>query len=402
MGTNSILAGVRVIELGGYWAAPYAAALLADMGAEVIKIESVVHPDLRLPPRIENGKTVLDGMPFFNVVNRNKLGCTINLQKPRGVAVLKKLARSGDILIENYSVAGRRKLGIDYSDLAPECPNLVYVSLSGFGSEGPGSHLRAYGPTLEAMSGLNSILGYPGGPPGNIGVGLTDPLGGVYGAVAALAGLHLRRTTGNGVHVDIAQLEGVMSCLPEAITEYFMNGSVPQPAGNDDHQPPSGVFASAGTDQWIALSVQSDDDWARLVSLIGEQELASADFSDVAGRIANRSRIESLIGKWLAARTKEEAARLLNSAGLAAAPVLRVQEVLDNPHIRSRSVFQRVEGTLMYSPMLAIADGGSTIRRPPITRPAPRWGIDNEYVFRELLAMEDSEIEMLVNEGVLA
>lgn len=400
--TPALLKGVRVVELGGYWAAPYGAALMADMGAEVIKVESIVHPDMRMPPRLENGKVKLDGIPFFNVVNRNKLGCTINLRHPRGVEMLRKLVAVSDVLIENYSVSARKKLGIDYPDLASDSPQLVYVSLSGFGSEGPFSGLRAYGPTLEAMSGLNSVLGYEGGWPTNVGVGLTDPLGGVYGAVAALAGLHDRRRTGTGQHIDLSQMEGVIGGLAETVITYFMSGTVPRPSGNmSEPGAPSGVYRCKGDDEWVALAVTSEAAWEafRQVTEIGQ--LGAEDFATAEARMLNRHRLEGFIESWTSQRTPKDASDALTDAGIIAAPVLHIPEVLTDDHILARGVFTRFAGTLMYSPPFGWLDRNGILERPKIRAGAPVWAQDNDYVFRDLLRLSDAEIDQLVSDRVL-
>lgn len=400
--TPSLLKGVRVVELGGYWAAPYGAALLADMGAEVIKVESVLHPDMRMPPRFENGQVKLDGIPFFNVVNRNKLGCTINLRHPRGVEMLRKLVSVSDVLIENYSVSARKKLGIDYPELAADCPQLVYVSLSGFGSEGPFSQLRAYGPTLEAMSGLNSLLGYEGGWPTNIGVGLTDPLGGAYGAVAALAGLHDRRRTGNGQHIDLSQMEGVIGCLAETVIAYSMFGTVPRRSGNmSEPGAPSGVYRCKGDDQWVTLAVTSEPAWEAFRQVTGLAQLAGEDFTTAEARIFNRHQLDDVIESWTSQRTPADAADALTEAGIIAAPVLHVAEVLTDDHVLARGVFTRFAGTLMYSPPFGWLDRNGTLERPEIRAGAPGWAQDNDYVFRDLLRLSDEEIDQLVSDRVL-
>lgn len=396
------LRGMRVIELGAFWAGPYATALLADLGAEVVKIETLDSPDLRMPPREHDGRLVLDKLPFYDVVNRGKRGCTLNVADPRGLELLLRLLADADALVENFSAGARRKLGLEHGRLAAVNPRLVHVSLSGFGSDGPFSGFRAYGPTLEALSGLNTMLGYEGGAPGNVGVGITDPLGGVYGAFVTLAGLLDARRTGQGAHIDFSQLEGVLSVLPQPVLDFELNGVVPAPAGAAaEPGVPSGAYPCAGEDQWVALTVETPAEWAALAGVLGLPREQWTTLAEPAARRAARAELDALVSAWSRERAPREAAEALQAAGIPAAPVSRVPEVLADPHLTARGSFTEAGGVAMYAPAFAFATADGAFARPPVDRPGPEWGQDNDDVFTRLLGLDAADIERLAHEGVL-
>ena len=254
MGT-SFLKGVRVIALTWVWAGPWMGAVLADMGAEVIKIETNQRVDAQ---RV--GKTYkYDKQPnhgLFNITNRGVKSCIINLKQPGGVDLLKRLVKISDVVITNFAPRVLPGLGLDYNALKEVKQDIILVSLPAFGSTGPDQDYISYAHTIEAAGGFNTSFGYIGGDPVLSGTYPADPVGSMYGVVSVLAALNYRNQTGNGQYVDVAQSEGVTTLIPETIMEYVMNGRTRPRMGNrDEIMAPHGCYPCKGEDKWVAIAV---------------------------------------------------------------------------------------------------------------------------------------------------
>ena len=400
MGTSS-LQGVRVVAFTWVWAGPWMGAVLADMGAEVIKIETRQRLDSQRVVKITKnaGQGVNQGQ--FNVTNRGVKSCTLNVKQPQGIELIKKLIKMSDVVITNFAPRIMPGWGLDYNMLKEIKPDIILVTLPAFGSTGPDKDYLSYGSTLEAVGGLSASFGYPGEGPVISGPYPSDPIGSMYGLVGVLAALHYRQKTGKGQHVDIAQNEGVTTLIPEVIMEQVMNGRTRPRMGNrDEIMAPHGCYPCKGEDKWVAIAVGSDAKWRALCGVMGNPEWSKEErFSDQFNRWTNQDELNKLIAGWTKDFTPYELMQMLQKAGVAAGPSFNIKELINDPHVKKRGIFieqnHPVAGkTIVYrSPWKSAL----TAKNPP----APCLGENNNYVFKELLGMSDAEITALIDSKVI-
>ncbi|MHB8574742.1 MAG: CaiB/BaiF CoA transferase family protein [Dehalococcoidia bacterium] len=399
------LAGIRIADLTAVWAGPYTTRLLADMGAEVIKVESVHSPDLlralsTLPPETER---TYNKAAYFNHNNRNKYGVSLDLAAPEGRALFFDLVSVSDVVIENFRADVLDRLGLGYEVLRAVRPDIVLVSMPGHGKTGPEASHVAYGTNIEQLSGLVSITGYTGGEPHKSGISYGDPISGTAAAGAVMTALLYRRRTGRGQFVDLAQREALMNLLGEYVVHYSMIGRQPQPGGNSHPVwAPHGVYPCAGVDQWLALAVRSDEEFTALCRVIGRSDLAADPrFADGLVRHSNREALDEPLTAWTSELGAYEAARQLQAAGVPAGPVESARQLLDeDPHLRARGFFEEVThrdaGTWrMERPVWRFADAPAHVRIN-----APAFAEHNEFVYGSLLGLADERLAVLTASGV--
>lgn len=428
------LAGVRVIDMCVVWAGPFATMQLGDLGAEVIKPENahVWQPMTRGtmprpsqafldagPPMASGypggvpGDRPWDYSPTFASVYRNKKSFTVDIRKPEGMDVLARLVAVSDVFYENNATGTMEKLGITYDWLKQANPNIIFVRVPAYGSTGPYFDARALGVHLEAVMGHSIIRGYENEDPSvNSPVFSGDYVAGCQGAFAVMAALWHREKTGEGQLIEIGQAENASPMFTEAIMDYSLNGRVQGAIGNRDVHGrfPSGVYpcespgtAETSEDRWIAISVEGDDQWASFVKAIGSPSWGSDPrFATNDGRSEHRTEIDNLIGSVTAQQDDYELMHKIQAAGVAAAPVLEASRMFDDPHLLDRSFFrtqtQKAAGTHKYvGPMWQFSDTPVEFYQPPVM-----FGEHNEYVYREVLKMEDAEIEHLTELGHIA
>jgi crotonobetainyl-CoA:carnitine CoA-transferase CaiB-like acyl-CoA transferase len=403
------LQGVRVLDLGMFWAGPYAGHLLADLGAEVIKVEGPRRPDpLRLVPRGlfpngEPGERPWNRSGMINERNRNKLGISLDLIHPRGKALFKELVAISDVVLENFSARVMPKLGLDYPVLREVNPRLVMVSIASQGLTGPERDYVSIDPILQALSGLASLTGPPGEMPKVIAL-FSDPLAAVLAAGGALAALLARQQTGQGMHVDCSQREMLASAMGAALMDHAMNGRIATTQGNDDpNMILQGCFPCQGERGWVTISIDSEDAWQRLCGVLGDPDWTREPrFATPAQRRQHRREVAAYLGAWTASQTKFEVTQQLQAAGISAGPVLSAKELFDDAHLRKRGFFEvsthPEAGTHPYycRPM--------QFTKTPLhnDRPAPCFGEHNRYVFSELLGLSDEEIAALTRDGIVS
>ena len=396
------LQGVRIIDACIYWAGPMATALLADLGAEVIKIESIQRLDYL---RLLGGWPTQDGYEWsavFNGANRNKYGITLNLNHPRGREIFRSLVEIGDIVTENFSPRVMENWGLSYEALKEINPRLIMLSMPGFGATGPWRNYVTFGPNVEMVSGMPTISGYPDGEPMMTGY-IADPAAGLMGAVAVMVALQHRRRTGQGQHIDLSQMEAITNFMGGAIMDYAMNRRL-QPRRGNRHpsMSPHGVYPCQGDDEWVTITVSSEEEWARFCDAIGNPPWTKEPrFSDTLSRYENHDDMDRLIGDWTRQHDKHEVMQIMQQAGVASGPVLSYAEVLSDPHIEERGFFEvvtrPVTGTHPYPGFPAkLSETPVTIRRP-----APTLGQDNEDVLTRLLGMTKEEISQLAEEEII-
>ena len=399
------LHGVRVLDLTMAWAGPYGTRLLADMGAEVIKIEAVNNWDLvrsftGQPPTVER---VWNKSPYFNQLNRNKHGLCLDLSHPRGRDLFLRLVPLSDMVIENFRSEVMDNLGLSFDVLKGAKADIILVSMPGHGKTGPEKDYIAYGTNVEQLSGLCHLSGYRDGPPQKTGISYGDPMAGIAAAGAIALALWQRRRTGQGQYVEVAQRENLINVIGEYILGYSMSGQEPTRLGNrHSSMAPHGCYPCRGDDQWLTIACEDDGQFAALCAAIGQPGLAQdRRFADVVSRYRHQDELDGIVAAWTQERSKEEARQALEAAGVPAAPVLSVPEVFADPHLRARRFFEAVA-----HPEAGVweMDGSPwRLSEPPahIRLPAPRFGEHNDYVLRHLLGLSHEEIAALAAERII-
>ncbi|NOG69023.1 CoA transferase [Roseicella sp. DB1501] len=400
------LAGMRVIDLSMGWAGPLCTRQLADLGAEVIKVEACQYPDWwrGVDPRpafFEERQYEKDLR--FGLLNRNKIGITLDLTAPEGAALLKRLVREADAVVENYAREVLPKLGLDYPILAAERPDLVMVSMPAFGGTGPWRDARAYGSTLEHASGLPSVSGEAHWPPTTNQLAYGDPIGGLNAAAAVLTALLHRRETGEGQHIDLAQVECIFPLVAPWILAQSATGS-PGPRLGNRHpvNVPHGCFPCA-QDGWIAVAVTDDAAWQGLCRAMGREDLAADPaLATAAGRREREGELEAALAAWTTGDTADAAMAALQAEGVAAGAIRRPTKLTQDPHLVARGFWQPTE-----RPWLGQHDQPSAPFREagagpfPVRRPAPTLGESNAAVLGGLLGLPEARIERLKAAGII-
>jgi crotonobetainyl-CoA:carnitine CoA-transferase CaiB-like acyl-CoA transferase len=412
------LDGVRIIDLSQIYAGPYATKLLADMGAEVIRVECAQRSGRggALPPMKPGGAfgaSFPDGdtgdhsynrFAYYNEVNRNKLAVTIDLSKPSGVEVFKKLVSISDVVIENFTPRVMPNFGLDYDVLRATNPRIIMVSISGYGRSGPYRDCTAYGESIEAMSGLSKLTAYRDGAPLKPGVAYADAAAGLHAAFAVLAALRYRNTNGVGQHIDLSMREALTGLLGEAFMDWSMNHRPVKPIGNGHpRMAPHGCYRTKGDDEWIAISIASDEEWTALRRVMGDPAWSRDErFAGTDGRLAHRDELDELIGKWTGKYDNIELADMLQSYNIKAGAMLDAAALVNDPHLNERGFFQEVAHQEAGRHIMPGVSWRMSRTPGRIGRPAPCFGQHNRYVFGKLLGMSDAEIERLAREGVTA
>ena len=404
------LEGVRVIDMCVVWAGPFGSALLGDLGAEVIRVETVQYWDVnnRIPGNPEAMRergatdvaadaTPWDTSPNANSVGRNKRSVTIDLRRPEGQEIFHRLVGVSDIFIENNSPDFVEKASLTYDVLSKVNPKLIMCSMPAFGTFGPYSRFRAFGANMEAVVGHSLLRGYTDtDPTHNTGVFLADACGGATAAFAIMSALYHRNKTGRGQFIDMSQAENVSHTLSQAVMDYSMNGRVQSTMGNRDaSRAPQGVYRCQGDDAWLALSCGSDEEFAGLCGAMDRADLLTdARFADSLSRYANQDALDAEITEWTQTQHNYRAFHRLQEHGVACSPVLSPADVFADPHLQARGIWQQLKhpaaGTHYYlkSPL-------SHMSKTPLSiyRPASTLGQDNEYVYKELLGYSDAEYQ---------
>ena len=402
------LEGVRVIDLTQVFAGPTCTRILADLGAEVIRMEAPARLDItRNLIHADNDGQELpwERALYFTVRNAGKKEIVVDLSKPRALELLRGLIAEADVVAESFTPRVMRAFELDYDHLREIKPDIVMISLSGYGQDGPYSDWSAYGMGLEPASGVSQLTGYPGGEPLRSGLSFTDPYSGFLGAGAVLAALHERRRTGKGQYIDLSEQEAAIPLVGAALMDFAMNGRMPERVGNrSPWAAPQGCYRCRGDDDWLVISIENDAEWAAFCDASGHKEWAADErFAGVLGRVEHHDELDGLIEGWTKGQDHYEAFHLLQKAGVIAAPVLNGKEILLDPHFRERGQFDVVEQphqgkvpmprhlAAKFSEFEASAEG-----------PAPTFGQHNHEVLGGLLGLSEEELAALEEEGVIA
>ena len=367
------LAGLKVLELARILAGPWAGQTLADLGAEVTKIEAPEGDDTRRwgPPFIERAGD--RSAAYFHACNRGKSSIIADFRSPEGQALVRRLAAEADVLIENFKVGGLKKYGLDWDSLGKLNPRLVYCSITGFGQTGPYAHRAGYDYIIQGMSGLMSVTGDPEGQPQKVGVAVTDILTGVYATTAILAALRQRDVTGRGQQIDMALLDVAVSVMANQAMNYLTTGTAPERIGNA-HQnlAPYQVFDCA--DGWIIIATGNDGQYRRLCGLLGLAELADApEFASNAERIAHRGELTKRLGAATKRLAKAALLAVCEAEGVPAGPINDLAEVFADPQVRHRGLRIEPEGVPGLRSPFRFSQAELTL-----TRASPGLGADRE------------------------
>ncbi|MBI4570379.1 MAG: CoA transferase [Chloroflexi bacterium] len=402
------LSGIRVMDFTQVFAGPTCTRILADLGAEVIRLESPTRLDItRNLIHCDNDGQELpwERALYFCIRNAGKKEIVVDLNQERGREIVRGIIAQSDVVAESFTPRVMRAFELDYQHLREIKPDIVMISLSGYGQDGPYSDWSAYGMGLEPASGVSQLTGYLGGPPIRSGLSFTDPYSGFVGAGAVLAALHYRRRTGKGQYIDLSEHEAAVPLTGAALMDFAMNGRLPERIGNrSPWAAPQGCYRCAGNDDWLVLSIETDAQWAAFCQAAGHAEWAEDErFATVLGRHEYHDEIDQLIEGWTRGQDHYEAFHLLQRAGVAAAPVLSGKEALLDPHFAERGQFDVVDqphvGTRPVGRHLAAKFDRF---EASAQGPAPTLGEHNHEVLSGLLGLSEQEIRALEEQQVIA
>lgn len=397
------LAGIRVADFTWVWAGPFCTQQLSHLGAEVIRIETTSRPCVtRLLPPFADFQPGPSRSGYYNQYNQGKRSITLNLKDPRAIEVARRLIAASDVVAENFAAGVMERMGLGYQDIRLIKPDVIMVSLSGYGRTGPEKDFVSYGPATVPLSGFSAVTGYAGWPPMHIGVSYGDPTAGLHGAFAVVAALLHRRRTGEGQFIDLSLWEASAALLPEALLAFEMNGVEPPRDGNRDRwMAPHGVFRSAGEDRWVSIVVATDAEWRALCGVMGEAGLAEDPrFATAAARKRNEDDLEACITRWTKTLSTEEATVRLQTSGVAAFPSMTNKDLAEDPHLNDRSFFVDLPHAEVGKRHHAGIPWKLSATPCAVERPAPLLGEHTREVLTRVLGYTSEEIERLGADGV--
>lgn len=402
---SGALSHIRVLDLSRILAGPWCTQNLADLGAEVIKVERPEHgDDTRAwgPPWINMEEKISS---YFAAANRGKKSLTLNLSTPQGKRIIEELVKISDVVIENYKIGDLKRYGLDYESLQKINPRLVYCSITGYGQDGPNAQKPGYDFVFQAIGGLMSITGEadsePGGGPQKVGIAIADVITGMYSTIAILAALNSREQTGLGQYIDMALLDSIIALGGNQITGYFANGKVPFRYGNAHASlVPYQVFAVK--DGEIVIAVGNDTQWQRYCEAIERPDLAKdPKWEKVTGRIVGRSELIPHLAKTMLEKNRDEWISILESYDVPCGPINNYQQVFEDPHV----IHREIKVDTPYKDGSIISTIASPLRLqstpPEYKRPPPKLGDSNFEILNQLLGYSTESIEQLKNEKII-
>ena len=421
--TDLPLSGIRVVDLSRVFAMPYAGAYLADLGAEVIKVDCCqaqfvdTTRTLNGPyPDNDPGELYWERAGTFQTLNRGKRSITLDLRSGDAIGILKQLVSVSDIVLENFTPRVMQRFGLDYANLRAVKPDLIMVSNTGYGHSGPWSNFGAMATALEPTHGTGAFMGYldpgpdgrlhDGGIPNKMGNSYTDFLASWTAQLAVIASLIHRSRTGKGMWVDLAMYQVGSSFIGEGILDFAFNGRRTRRMGNRDHtMSPHGCYPCLGQDEWVTIAVRDDRDWEAFCQALGQPSLAGdSRFAHPTDRHGHQDELDEIISRWTSTQSQYQIMEALQSAGVPAGPVLNAKALLADPQYRARGFFQPADhadetglGRKEY-----VGRGWSLSESliNPI-RPAPMLGEANDYVLSRMLCLNDEEIQRLKDAGTV-
>ena len=397
------LRGVRILDLTHVWAGPLATRILADLGAQVVKVEAPFGRGPRtVPAQLSLGGWLGDwrrepwnANALFVKLQRNKRSLGMDLKTPEGRATFLELVARADVVIDNFSARAMPELGLGYDQLKAANPAIIHVAMPGYGTHGPYRDRVAFGPTVEVMSGLTHVLGYAPGEPRNTGMALMDPIAAVNAAAAVLTALNERNASGHGAFVELALHEsGAAFCGPWLI-EHQLGGAVERMGNRHPRMAPHGVYPCAGDDAWVAIACRDDADWRALCRIVGATLDAGMGHAD---RQAGQEAVDAAIAAWTAQRERADAERTLSAAGVPAGAVNTTPDMVADPQVKARGFFVPLEAGGTPMPGNPVKMHGIS---PRDWTPCPALGADNAFVLQTWLGYDTAAVAELAGAGVL-
>jgi benzylsuccinate CoA-transferase BbsF subunit len=403
--TTQALQGIRVLDFSWFGAAPIGTKLLADHGAEVIRVESMTRPDLLRvmgSSHFRDYTPDINGSGFFNDFNSSKYGITLNLNHPKGLQVAKRLVAISDVVIDSFTRKAMRNWGLYYDDLVQIKPDIIVVNASQQGHTGPHADYLGFGYNLQALSGVNHLTGHPDGYPLGTSVNYPDFVLPMFVVSAIMSALLYRRRTGTGQHIDLSQYQAMVSVLGPTLMDYMVNGRIQtRTGGRSATAAPHGVYRCQGEDRWCAIAIHTDQEWTALCGVMGHPAWTREErFSTLSGRLQHVDDLDRCLGAWTAQHPPEDIMHMLQEVGVAAGVVQNAQDLLErDPQLRHRGHYHRLNhpvtgATLYMGPAFALS------ATPARLRPAPCLGQHNAYVYGQLLGMSEVEIAKYTEEQV--
>ena len=413
-GQQGPLKDLIVLDCSMVWAGPYCTKLLGDMGATIIKIEANRQLDSirgpAIPPPIplshyandDPGEDPWNRSGYFNKTNRNKLGMCMNILMPEGREVFMELAKIADVVIENFGGGVFERMGYGYEVIKSVNEDVVFVSMPPSGNGGPEARYVGYGVAIEQLGGIVARTGYLNdGMPMKSGINYGDPIAGIHTAGYIMTALLHRRKTGRGQFIDLSQREAAINWTGEAVLEYQITGDDPTWIGNrDTHMAPSGAYRCTGEDEWVALAVGSDDEWAGLCAAIERLDLRAL-YPTLDARFANHAAIDEAITAWTSTRAADDAMSILQGHGVAAGVSANSRRVVEDPHLTARGFYPEVDHISAGRHRLAGVAWNMDRTPGAVYAAAPALGQYNDFVLKEILGKTDEQVQALRDAGVL-
>jgi len=390
------LAGIRVLDLTRVLAGPYCTALLADLGAEIIKLEPPRGDDYRQIGPFAEGESAL-----FTLNNRGKRSIALNLKDPEGLRLARVIAARCDVVVENFRPGVAEKIGLGPEKLRGDDPGLVYCSISGFGQSGPFRDLPAYDLVVQAMSGLMAATGEEGGAPLKTGESIADLMGGLFGSWAIMAALVQKARSGQGATLDVAMYDALFSLLTTSHAQYLYGGETPERVGNRHPlSTPFGCFATQ--DGQVVIAVLTPAQFGRLAELIGQPDLPQdARFATDAARTRHEPALKAMIEDWSRARTTEAAMTALAEAQLPSAPIWDIAQASASEHAKSRNLIDHLPHDVLGRAAVVAQPVRFDDEKPTANASAPGLGADGESILRAFCGVDGAELNALKEAGVL-
>lgn len=405
------LIGMRVLDLSYVFAVPYMAGLLSDLGAEVIKIEAPHKLDQTrgraFGPYLDNdpAQDPWNRSGIFYVVNRGKRSLAMDMSTPEGQSIFKELAAKSDIVLDNYTPRVLRKWGLHYDELKKIKPSLIMLSNTGYGSTGPWSAFPSQGTTLEATMGITYYTGYRGDKPWKVGQSYPDFIAcwaGLNGLWAAIS--HLKKT-GEGQWIDVGMYQLGVAMMPEPFIQYQLDGTEPERIGNEHPEHvPSNLYKTQGSDQWIALTVETDAQWQALTSLMQDRDFATnAAYATATGRREHRAVINQKISNWALQQDAKSLTQVLQDLGVAAGHICNSRDLLSDPHLIERGFYENVQHHEPVGERPIIGRPYRLrFRDAKIKKGGPRFGEDNTAILRDIVGMSAEQIDSARANGIIS
>jgi len=392
MTNQTVLQNIRILDFTWVLAGPYATRILADFGAEVIKVQPL------LP---EEEDTFSRG--YYNTWNRNKLGITLNLNKPEGVALARRLVGISDAVVESFTPRVMANWGLDYENLKKVKSDIIMLSMSTMGNTGPWRDYAGFGPTVQAFSGMTCLTSFPGKPPLGLGFSYADHVAGLMAALALLGAIEYRQRTGEGQYIDVSQVEAMASLMGDAILDYAVNGEEIEPAGNSSAEAaPHGVYRCKGDDRWCAIAVFSDEEWEGFKRALGNPPWTEdRKYATLYGRLENAGEVNRLVEAWTGEHTAEEVMALLQAEGVAAGAVHDAGDLAKDPQLRARGFFIELDHPELGKTISDATPIKLSETPAQYSRAAPISGQDNSYVYGKLLSISEDKLAELREQGII-